>query len=31
MIKTSGGEIVHGGKIDTSDRYIEPSVIVNPN
>lgn len=31
LIKTSNGEIIHGGKVDTSDRYVEPTIIVNPD
>ena len=31
LMETSGGKIVHGGKIRTDIKYIEPTIIVEPN
>eukprot|EP00744_Colponema_vietnamica_P008270 GILI01011817.1.p1 GENE.GILI01011817.1~~GILI01011817.1.p1 ORF type:complete len:540 (-),score=177.39 GILI01011817.1:87-1655(-) len=31
MLETHGGQVVHGGKHDLADRYIEPTLILNPS
>jgi len=31
LMETSGGKIVHGGKVRTDIKYIEPTIIVDPN
>ena len=30
LMQTAGGNIVHGGKIRTDIKYIEPTIIVEP-
>ncbi|EAR85073.1 aldehyde dehydrogenase family protein (macronuclear) [Tetrahymena thermophila SB210] len=30
MIKTHGGQIYYGGKVDVSKKFVEPTIIVNP-
>jgi aldehyde dehydrogenase (NAD+) len=30
-METSGGKILHGGKVRTDIKYIEPTIIVNPD
>ena len=29
--KNHGGKIVYGGRNDVNDRYIEPTIVLNPN
>ena len=31
LMETSGGKIVHGGKVRTDIKYIEPTIILDPN
>jgi acyl-CoA reductase-like NAD-dependent aldehyde dehydrogenase len=31
MIETSGGEIICGGGVNRDEKYVEPTVIVNPD
>jgi acyl-CoA reductase-like NAD-dependent aldehyde dehydrogenase len=31
MIETSKGKILLGGKVDKKDRYVEPTIIDNPD
>ena len=31
LMQTAGGKIVYGGKIRTDIKYIEPTIVVEPN
>lgn len=31
LIKTSGGKIIHGGKVIVEEKFIEPTLILNPD
>ena len=30
-IETSGGKIVYGGKSNTKDKFVEPTIVLNPS